>query len=415
MKTSLLLLASFAAPALAAAPVIRSGSVTIDQSAGRSVAVSYELQNEPAVVTVEFLTNGVPVGEANCTRLCGDVNKLVQTGERSLLWVPDRDWTFVLPDVDVTAKVTAWATNSPPELMVIDLCAGKTVRYYTSMNALPYGGLTNDIYRSEKMVFRKIPAAQVTWRMGSDTTESSRVADNEVPHLVTLTEDFYMAIFELTIDQYRMLTASADIPYPSSHNIPGTGMPVVSVSWATMRGSTLLWPGDDHAVDADCFIGRLRTRTGMDLIDLPTDAQWEFACRAGFGSPTGTDNPKYQATKYLWDSLVTNRAWYVKTPGYGNTKHKVGMLQPNRWGLYDIQGNVYEYCLDYWASGDDFSDGSSIENPKGPTSSDTGNRVARNGSYGSSLAYMRPACRSFAYSDGHSHVGFRLAAGAYAR
>ena len=413
MKTALLLLSAFAAQALAAAPVIRSGSVTIDQSAGRSVAVSYELQNEPAVVTVEFLTNGVPVGEANCTRLCGDVNKLVQTGERSLLWVPDRDWTFVLPDVDVTAKVTAWATNSPPELMVIDLCAGKTVRYYTSTNALPYGGLTNDIYRSEKIVFRKIPAAQVTWRMGSDSTVegSWRTAANEVPHLVTLTEDFYMAIFELTIDQYMMLTATSDKP---TSNTVGTYVPVVNLSWAAVRGSTLLWPGDDHAVDADCFIGRLRAHSGMDTVDLPTDAQWEFACRAGFGSPSGTDNPNYQTQ--LWDALVTNRAWYAKTPGVGNSRHKVGMLQPNRWGLYDMQGNVFEYCLDYWSIGDDFSDGSPITDPKGPASNAEGKRVVRNGAYkAAKFQAVRPAVRALGFSAAHADIGFRLAARAYAR
>ena len=297
MKTFLLLSSALAASILTAAPTVRTGSVVVDQSAGRSVTVSYELQNEPAVVTVDFLTNGVSVGESNCTRLSGDVNKLVEVGERSLLWVPDREWAMALPGVDFTAKVTAWATNSPPEIMVIDLCAGKTVRYYTSTNALPYGGLANDIYRSEKMVFRKIPAARVQWRMGSDSNvsgDSQRVADNEVPHLVTLTEDFYMAIFELTIDQYLMLTQSGDGSYYAQQNVAGSFKPLVQVSYATMRGSTLSWPADDHKVDSECFIGRLRALTGMDTIDLPTDAQWEFACRAGFGSPSGTDNTKYQ-------------------------------------------------------------------------------------------------------------------------
>ena len=385
------------------------------------MAVSYELQNEPAVVTVDFLTNGVPVGEANSTRLCGDVNKLVQTGERSLLWVPDRDWTFVLPDVAVTAKVTAWATNSPPELMVIDLCAGKTVRYYTSANALPYGGLANDIYRSEKMVFRKIPAAQVTWRMGSDNTTSGdksyRVADAEVPHLVTLTEDFYLAVFELTVEQYLMqspkMTGTANTVNPT-----GDYKPLVYVTYDAIRGSTLLWPGDDHAVDANCFIGRLRTLTGMDTLDLPTDAQWEFACRAGFGSPTGTDNTKYQTQ--WWSSLIDPRAWYSATSGYSSdnkhAKHRVGSLLPNHWGLYDMQGNVSEYCLDYWSEGDAFSDGSSVTDPKGPaTSTYDGKRVVRNGAFNSEMKSMRPAVRGIGYLEAKSQVGFRLAARAYAR
>ena len=413
MKTLLALFSVSAVSVLSAAPVIDPGSVTIDQSSGRNVTVSYVLQDEPAVVTVDFFTNGVSVGEANCTHLCGDVNKLVQAGERSLLWAPDRDWMFVLPGVDVTAKVTAWATNSPPEIMVVDLCAGKTVRYYTSTNALPYGGLANDIYRSEKMVFRKIPAARVQWRMGSDSTVASswRTADNEVPHLVTLTEDFYMAIFELTFDQYLMLTEAGDGSYLATQNAAGSFMPLVQVSWATMRGSTLLWPGDGRAVDSGCFIGRLRSLTGMDTIDLPTDAQWEFACRAGFGSPSGTDNTKYQTQ--LWTALVDPRAWYKDTSG--NAKHKVGTLQPNRWGLYDMQGNVYEYCLDYWSTGDDFSDGSPVSDPAGPADRADGKRVVRNASFGAALKATRPANRAMGYFDGHSHIGFRLAAGACAR
>lgn len=416
MKTFLLLSSALAASILAAAPTVRTGSVVVDQSAGRSVTVSYELQNEPAVVTVDFLTNGVSVGESNCTRLSGDVNKLVEVGERSLLWVPDREWAMVLPDVDFTAKVTVWATNSPPEIMVVDLCAGNTVRYYTSTNALPHGGLANDIYRSEKMVFRKIPAARVQWRMGSDSTvegDSQRVANNEVPHLVTLTEDFYMAIFELTIDQYLMLTQSGDGSYGSG-NVAGSFKPIVNVSWATIRGSVFNWPTNGHKVDSGCFVGRLRALTGMDTIDLPTDAQWEFACRAGFGSPSGTDDTRYQIQ--LWDALVTNRAWYVSTPGVESSRHKVGMLQPNRWGLYDMQGNVYEYCLDYWSSGDDFSDGSPATDPTGPATPVNGNRVVRNGSYGAALDRMRPAFRfNGGFSAEHSHMGFRLAAGAYAR
>ena len=113
---------------------------------------------------------------------------------------------------------------------------------------------------------------------------------------------------------------------------------------------------------------------------------------------------------------MTNRAWYAKTPSVGNSRHKVGMLQPNRWGLYDMQGNVFEYCLDYWSIGDDFSDGSPITDPKGPASNAEGKRVVRNGAYkAAKFQAVRPAVRALVFSAAHADIGFRLAARAYAR
>ena len=114
-----------------------------------------------------------------------------------------------------------------------------------------------------------------------------------------------------------------------------------------IRGSSngAEWPSS-AAVDSSSFMGKLRARTGLNF-DLPTEAQWEYACRAG------------TTTKYSYgDSGNGDYMWY-----YGNScmkTHKVGTKLPNPWGLYDMHGNVYEWCLDWYAS--DLSGGT---DPKG--------------------------------------------------
>ena len=422
MKKSICSLSALVASVALADPAVKTDSVVVEQAADRSVTVSYELENESAVVTVDFLTNGVSIGEINFTRLSGDVNRLVGVGKHSLLWVPDREWQVELPDVAFTANVTVWKITTPPDYMVVDLCASNTVRYYTSTNALPYGGLANDIYRSEKMVFRKCPASKVTWRMGSSTDademeSNNRTANNEVPHLVTFTEDFYMAVFELTVAQYRQFVADVDIPERSSGSKRNGEnyeyAPVGLVTFDAIRGTTKKWPANLHEVDDASFIGQIRSRSGMDSVDLPTDAQWEFACRAGVGTQTG-----YPGRPQLWDAYVTPKAWYKDTNNLAQgVKHKVGGLLPNGWGLYDMQGNLYEVCLDYWATGDAFSNGSAVTDPKGPATSTDGKRVVRNSCYSSALKTTRCANRAMGWTtnSGHELIGFRLCAEAIAK
>ena len=120
-----------------------------------------------------------------------------------------------------------------------------------------------------------------------------------------------------------------------------------------------MWPSSS-AVDSSSFLGKLRARTGLDF-DLPTEAQWEYACRAG------------TTTTYSYgDSADGNYMWY--TDSSSSQTHEVGTKQPNPWGLYDMHGNVQEWCLD-WRAG---SLGGGID-PKG--SSSRSNRVRRGGSW----------------------------------
>ena len=134
----------------------------------RRVTVTYDL-DEPAIVTMDVLTNGVSIGDANLHYVSGDCNKLVKEGEgRTLYWNPEKAWPgykFTTPVV--TVKLTAWATNAPPDYMVVDLATSGNVSFYTSEDALPGGLLKNEAYRRTKLVMRKIhQPASGKWTMG---------------------------------------------------------------------------------------------------------------------------------------------------------------------------------------------------------------------------------------------------------
>ena len=155
-----------------------------------------------------------------------------------------------------------------------------------------------------------------------------------------------------------------------------------------IRGSSngAKWPSSS-AVDSDSFMGKLRARTGLDF-DLPTEAQWEYACRAG------------TTTTYYWgNSMNGNYAWY--SDNSSSTSHIVGTKAPNAWGLYDMSGNMWEWCLDWYgtlAYGTD---------PKG-SSSGTG-RVGRDGSWHGSAGLCTSSYRYDGYSSAASYDrGFRL-------
>lgn len=229
------------------------------------------------------------------------------------------------------------------------------------------------------LVLVKIKAG--TFMMGSPEEESGRDKD-ETQHKVTLTKDYWLGKFEVTQAQYEAVMGFN----PSLFK--GGSHPVEGVSWKAARD----------------FCTELNRRYAGKLpagykFDLPTEAQWEYACRAG--TATALNNGKNLTSEYKCSNL-DEVGWYNKNR---NSKvHKeVGQKRPNNWGVYDMHGNVSEWCRDWYGP----YTGSATD-PKGPLSGWF--RVSRGGWSGS---YARD-CRS-AYRESHlpdfrfNNLGFRLA------
>ena len=195
------------ASAFAATPNIDRNSVTMSQDPlTREVKISYTLSGAPGIVTVDILTNGVSIGAEHFRNISGDVNRKVETGNREIRWNRPYDaWNdHGGRDFNATAVVTAWATNSPPTYMVIDTetLLPADFRFYPNAESVP-GGVTNDMYKTRYLAMRRVYATGVLWRMGTPAGEAERQKTLDLPHLVILTNDYYLGVYELTQKQWE--------------------------------------------------------------------------------------------------------------------------------------------------------------------------------------------------------------------
>ncbi|MBR5624157.1 formylglycine-generating enzyme family protein [bacterium] len=300
-----------------------------------------------------------------------------------------------LPPVDPT---------NPPVVtnrlyMVIDLSGGPDAESYpiSYLNGVPEGGWTEE-YKTTKMVLSKINAGKFT--MGGPENELGR-QKNEVQHEVTLTQPFYAGVFEVTQKQYELVTGND----PSLYK--GDARPVEYVSYNMLRGTDkgAAWPANND-VDETSFFGILRAKTGLNF-DLPTEAQWEFACRAG--TVTALNSGKNLTATRNCPNMSEVGFYHFNGGGdedeSGNIigTSEVGLYLPNAWGLYDMHGNVYEWCLDWDGKYVD----SAVADPKGPESGDL--RMLRGGGLYSNAFCCRSAYRwSQLPSATFGDYGFRV-------
>ena len=387
--------------ATAALPTVSSISTAQDVST-RTVTVNYAIEGEPAVVTLSVQTNRgdgvyVDIGDANLAYAVGDVNLRVGVGSHQIKWYPDKAWPDHVFGADmVRVGVRAWAIDAPPDYMVVSLDMSSNVTYYTSAEAVP-GGVKDIRYKTTHLLMRKIPARGVVWQMGSPENEdTNREADYETMRNVTFSEDYYMGVYELTQGQFMRINGSY---WTCGYGGEDKDVhPQERVGRDTFRGAggTYRWPQDGHAVDPAKRIAKLRKKTGI-MFDLPTSAQWEYACRAGRSGKWGTDT-------------LGKGGWYLDNGG--SKTHEVGLKDPNDWGLYDVHGNVGEITLDVY--GKISSAGSAIvTNPTGPD--EPGEKhVVRGGSYAEQAWECRAARQrgldesgSASYKD---YIGFRICA-----
>ena len=394
---------AWAVPCLvyAAAPAVSNVNVAQDEQ--RLVTISYTLSDAPAIVTMDVLTNGVSIGYPLYANAVGDVNVKVPVGNRTITWQPRVTWPDQkIRDNSLSVKLTVWALDNPPDYMCVDLVTKSNVVWYVCSNDVP-GGVTADIYKTDKLLMRRIHADGIRWRMGLPINGGTK-GTWEPGHFVTLTNDYYMAIFEMTIGQRARIvsgTTAADATYPDR-----------ATSYQGLRG-TDGWPAQGHAVASGSVLAKLRNHAGINGFDLPTQAEWEYAARAGsrgyyhWGFDTSTDTFK----QYDWIKAITNDPDINRACGGDGSYHaqKVGLLKPNPWGLYDMHGNVFERLLDWYAEGDTYSKhGSDVIAPPGPA---TGSLRALHGTgythgYDSAYTFSREGYSATATG---SNTGYRLA------
>lgn len=206
-----------------------------------------------------------------------------------------------------------------------------------------------------------------TFQMGSASGDS----DEKPEHQVSVSS-FSIGQTEVTQELWESVMGS------NPSNFKGTKLPVETVSWN----------------DCQTFISKLNTLTGQQF-RLPTEAEWEFAARGG---------TKSKGYTYSGSNTVDDVAWY--TDNSNNKPQEVATLAPNELGLYDMSGNVWEWCQDWYSS--NYYSSSGVNNPTGPVSGS--NRAYRGGSWGGTGNSCRITNRSYyAPSNSANYLGFRLA------
>ena len=382
----------------------------------RSVIINYTLTSTSTnpVFYVKFygsLDNGETtfnLAEKGTISRDGANGTVAGTGEFKTIWTPDESF-YKTYNNNMLVKVEATEKTPPPPgnntYMIVDLSGGINAASFaiSYLDDVPEGGWTDE-YKTTKLVLRKIEPG--TFTMGSPEDELGR-DDDETQHQVTLTNAYYIGVFETTQKQYELIMGSN----PSYYK--GDARPVEDVSYDMLRGTDkgTTWPASYNVDDAS-FFGVLRTKTKM-VFDLPTEAQWEFACRAG--TITALNSGKNLSDEEQCDEMAEVGRYWCNGGGdeddNGNpivllAHAKVGSYLPNAWGLYDMHGNVWEWCLDWYESnlGSD-----PATEPLGSTNWGA-YRVQRSGGWN----YFAFSCRSAYRASDHSDiadetVGFRVA------
>ena len=304
-------------------------------------------------------------------------------GKHRVTWNPAADGVSIISTnilVTVSLLRVADAPVTPNLYYVIDLSGGPDAVNYpvATLSAAPAGGVWPDEYKTTKLVLRRIEPG--TFMMGGSKS-------------TTISQPFYIGVFEVTQKQWELVMGRD--PWTDE----GDMRPRMNISYNDIRGqyNGAGWP-TSSLVDGTSFLGKLRAKTGLDTFDLPTEAQWEYACRAGTTST-------YNNGGNTEDDLTTLGRYYGNQSdgrgGYSSGLTTVGSYAPNGWGLYDMHGNVFEWCLDWYDSYGTLAGGT---DPKGVTSGSY--RVLRGGSWYNDASYCTSSSRvDIAPSNGNNYYG----------
>ena len=289
---------------------------------GKNIIITYDTDKAGSVGDVYCSTDGGRTWGAPLKQVTGDVNKQVPAGSHRIVW-------------DVLSER--------------EKLAGENICFKVEANSgrFSVNGVSFEMVRVEGGTFR----------MGATSEQGSDVWDNEKPvHSVTLS-GYYIGKTEVTQALWKAVMGS------NPSKFIGDNLPVEMVSWD----------------DCQEFIRELNALTGQNF-RLPTEAEWEFACRGGNNS---------RGYKYSGSNNLGSVAWYDGNSG--NKTHPVGTKAPNELGIYDMCGNVWEWCADWYG---DYSSGAQT-NPTGPYGGS--NRVYRGGSWNYDVGRCRSSNRDFYY------------------
>jgi formylglycine-generating enzyme required for sulfatase activity len=437
-KLLLLVLLSLAVSSYAAAVTLTN--VTTNVTADGKLEIIYDLnscdpENTLPVFTAKFSSqmSGKKSSEIKQKKLEGDgkTGIILGNGKHKTIWnIPKgklKKLSSITINVDVE-EVTDQATY-----LCLDL---KTYTMRCQKDAPDINDIT---CKTKELWLRRIEPG--TFMMGSPESELGR-HNNETQHEVTLTKAYYLGVFETTQKQFKTITGwlKADLKNASS--------PVEYISYNILRGSKKgsQWPLNNDVDEENSgfyekkrktFFYLLRSKTGNALLfDLPTEAQWEYACRAGTTTSwnNGTDitnvkkDPELDKLARYWfngGGLITTNQYRGEDvlTFYGHGTAPVGSYEPNAWGLYDMHGNVYEWCLDWYQTNTSYS----VTDPVGANFGQE--RVVKGGSwfikwwyrdYGSAYDDVARYCRSANRESGYTYIesmpgedgeerGFRIA------
>lgn len=333
---------------------------------GKRYDVQIQLYNgdTPLTVTEAAFEGDVFGVTEGARRIVLDPSKIVNANG-SLLTQFRVQLDLTEPDLYLIADL---ATGQISKVFGADLESGAYGAIVTNLvhgyPTLAWTGVTNDpVYKTTKMVFRRVPKG--TFPMG--------IGGGQFTNQVAISKDFYMAVFETTQGQWKSITGSYDPYFMYKKADIRDYRPMDYSAYDYVRGSVaqgINWPSSGTNVLAGGFIGKARAKIGDQLVlDMPTEAQWEYACRAGTETVFNDGDPAANVIapnhltnqwlnalgRYKWDGGAIWNGTTWTQPDFATAEADegnapVGLYAPNPWGLYDMHGNAAEFCLDWYTA-----------------------------------------------------------------
>ena len=385
-----------------------NGKVDIDYTVAYAAG---EAELDPQANRLEAVATDLAANPAQTVRLAafGTLPLPLSAGAHRVTWDAWKDGVTSVSD-KIKVELVLVQTPTAPKFLVVDLTSGtRSPRLsVTFLDAEPAGGFNTDEYKTDKLVLRLVMPGG--FMMGSPVDEPGRVAGTENQHPVLLTKPYYLGLFELTRGQAARI--AGQLGQHAEHNGQGEAMPFAQVQAKWLRGGS----AKDTAEPSELSIlGLLRTKTGL-AFDLPTEAQWEYAARAGTTTPYSDGVACASVADYgarMADLGRTSANWddprgvfyYPADDSRATRACPVGCYAPNAWGFHDMHGNVWELTRDSYISV--LAGLGLARDPVCTTGSD---QVAKGGGYSSAPDRCRSAARTnVSTTIDYNYLGCRLA------